>query len=66
MIKLIILSAHISGIANTAVSLFGVDIILNSYESRGMYFSAKSPTFLIDDLALGNLFWAKYRYISLK
>ena len=57
---------HVSGIANTAVSLSGGDIILNSNKSNNMYFSAKASTFLIADLALGDLFWAKYSYISLK
>ena len=52
--------------ANIAVSLSGVDIILNSNESSNTYFSAKASTFLIANLVLGNLLWAKYRYISLK
>ena len=41
-------------------------LYLNSNESSNMYFSAKASTFPIADLVLGNLFWAKYRYMSLK
>ena len=48
------------GIANTAVSFSGTNIILNSNKSNNIYFSAKASTFLIVDLPLGNLFWAKY------
>ena len=35
-----ILSVHVSGIANTAVSFSGVATILNSNESKNIYFSA--------------------------
>ena len=63
--KAIILSTHVSGIAYTAVSLSGVVDILNNNESN-MYFSANVSTFLIPTLELGNLLWAKYKYISLK
>ena len=52
----IILFAHISGMANTAVSLSGVDTIFNNNESNQMYFSASTSTFLITVLELGNLF----------
>ena len=44
--KVIILSAHVSSIANTAVSFSGVDIILNNNESNSMYFSARASSFL--------------------
>ena len=47
---------HTSGIASTAVSFIGVDIILNNDESNSMYFSARVSIFLIADLALGNVF----------
>ena len=57
---------HVSGIANTAVSLSGVVDILNNNEFNNMYFSANASTFLIPTLELGNLLWAKYKYISLK
>ena len=57
---------HISGIANNAVSFSELDIILNNNESNSMYFSAMASTFPIADLALGNLFWTNYRYMSLK
>ena len=57
---------HVSSITNTAVPLSGVDIILNSNKSNNMYFSARASTFHIADLAVGNLFWAKYKYKSLK
>ena len=43
----IILSAHISGTANTADFLSGVDTILNNNESNNIYFSANASTFLI-------------------
>ena len=62
--KVIILSAHISSIANTAVSLSVVDVILNNNESNNIYFSAKASILLIAALELGSLFWAKYKYIS--
>ena len=54
--KVSILSVHVSGIANTAVSLSGVDIFLNNNKSNNIYFSANASTFLIADLELGNLF----------
>ena len=60
------LSTHTSGIANTAVSFYGLDTSLNNNESNRMYFSARASIILIADLALGNLFWARYRYMSLR
>ena len=57
---------HNSGMANTAASLSGFDKILNNNESHNIYFSASALTFLIAILLLGNLFWATYKYISLK
>ena len=51
-----ILSGHISGIA----------ISLNSSESNKTYFSASVSTLCIALVELGNLFCAKYKYISLK
>ena len=54
--KVIILSARVSSIANTAISLSGVDIIMNNNESNNIYFSANASTFLIADLELGSLF----------
>ena len=51
--KVIILSAHVFGIANTAVSMSRVDIILNSNEPNNIYFYAKASTFLIADLVAG-------------
>ena len=62
--KVIILSAHISGTARTAVSFSGV--ILNNSESNRMHISANISTFLIAALEVGNLFCAKYRQMSLK
>ena len=62
----IIPSAHIYGTASTANSLSGVDTILNNNESNNIYFSTNASTFLLAALELGNLFWAKYKYISLK
>ena len=45
--KVIIMPMHICGIANTADSLGGVDVILNNNESSNTYFSAKASIFLI-------------------
>ena len=50
-----ILSAHDSGMANTAASLSGVTLILNNNESNNIYFSASASTFLIPTLN-----WVKY------
>ena len=50
------LSTHVFSIANTAVSLSGVVDILNNNESNHMYFSAKTSTFLIPTLELGNFY----------
>ena len=66
MISVIILSVHISGVTNTAVSFSGVVIILNNNESNNIYLSANISTLQIAVFILGNLFWAKYRYKSLK
>ena len=52
--------------ANTTVSLSEVVDILNNKESNNIYFPASISIFLITVLELGNLFWAKYKYISLK
>ena len=52
--------------ANTAVSFPGFDTILNNSGSINMYFSTSASIFLIADLVLGNLFWPKYKYMSLK
>ena len=49
--KVIILSAHVSGTARTAVSFSGV--ILNNSESNRMYLSANVSTFLIAALEVG-------------
>ena len=57
--KVIILSAHVSGTASTAVSFSGV--ILNNSESNRMYCSANVSTFLITALEVGSLFCAKYQ-----
>ena len=63
---MMILSRHISGIANSAVSLSDVVTNLNSNESNRMKFSANVSTFFMEDLLLGNLLWDKNRYRSLK
>ena len=57
--KVIILLAHVSGTARTAVSFSGV--ILNKSESKRMYHSANIFTFLIAALEVDNLFCATYR-----
>ena len=54
--KAIMLSTHVSSIANTAISFSGVVDILNSNESNNVYFSANASTFCIPALELGNLF----------
>ena len=61
-----ILSAHISGIADNPVSFSGIVISLNSSESSKIYLSASASTLCIALFELGNLFYAKYNYISLK
>ena len=61
-----ILSAHISGMANTAASLSGVTVILNNNESNRIYSSANTSTFLMPTLELGKMLWDRYRYMSLK
>ena len=53
---MIILSAHISGIANNAVSFSGVVTILNNKESSKIYLSASVSTFQIPVFVLGNVF----------
>ena len=57
---------HVSSIAKTAISFSEVNFIVNNNESNKIYLSAKVSTFLIAALELGNLFWAQYKYISLK
>ena len=57
--RVMILSAHISGTARTAVSFSAV--ILNNSESNRMYLSANISPFLIAALEVGNLFCDKYR-----
>ena len=59
-----ILLVHVSGIARTAVSFSGVT--LNNRDSYRMYLSANVSTFLIAALEVGNLFFDKYRQMSLK
>ena len=61
-----ILSAHISGIANNAVSFSGIVISLNSIEYNKTYLSASVSTLHIALFDFGNLFCANYWYISLK
>ena len=51
-----ILSTHISGIANTAASLSGIVTNLNIKESNRTKLSASVSTFFMEDLLLGNLF----------
>ena len=62
--NIIMLSAHVSGIANSAVSFLGVVTSLNNNESSSIYFSANVSTLHIAVLVLGNLFWARYKYKS--
>ena len=45
--KVIILSAHISGIANNVVSLPSIVVNLNNNESIIIYFSASTSTIFI-------------------
>ena len=51
-----ILSMHISGIANSVVSLSGVVTTLNSKESNRTKFSASVLTFFREDLCLAIYF----------
>ena len=57
--KVIILLAHISGTARTAVSFSAV--IFNYSESNRMYLSSHISTLVIATLEVGNLFCTKYR-----
>ena len=61
MVWVIILSAQISGTANTAVAFSGEEVIVNNSESSEMYHSANISTFLIVALELGYLFCTRYR-----
>ena len=54
-----ILSTHISGIANSAISFSGVVTSLNNKESNRTKFSANVSTFFMVDLLLGNLFFGQ-------
>ena len=54
--NVIILSAQVSGIANSIVSFLGVVTSLNNKEFSKIYFSASISTFHIAVLMLGN-FW---------
>ena len=58
--KAIILSVHISGMANTAVSLSGMTVILNNNESNNIYLSARASTFLLPILEMGKIVWDRY------
>ena len=64
--SVIILPANISCMANSAVSFSGVVTDLNNKESSSIYLSANVSTLQIAVFVLGNLFWAKHKYISLK
>ena len=54
--RVIILSAHISGMASSTVSPSGVVIILKSKESNNRNLSARFSTLCIAPFFLGNLF----------
>ena len=58
--NIMILSAHVSGIAKSAYSLSGVVTNLNNKESSNIKLSTKVSTLHISLLLLGNLLWAKY------
>ena len=64
--SVIILSMHISGIANNAVSFSGVVVSLNNNESNNIHLFASTSTLHIALLELCNLFCVKYKYKSLK
>ena len=57
--------AHVSGIANNAVSFLGDVTSLNNKKSNNVYIFANVSTFWIADLVSGNLFCARYKYNSL-
>ena len=60
------MSAHVSGIANNVVSFSGIVTNLNNNESSNIYLSPSTSMLHIALLELGNLFCAKYKYMSLK
>ena len=62
----IISSAHVSGIANNAVSFLDVVTSFSTNKSNKMYLSAKVSFFLVATLVLGNLFCVWYKYMSVK
>ena len=64
--SVMILSAHTSGIAKSAFSLLGTVINLNSKESSKINLFDRISTLHMTFLLLGNLFWAKNWYMSLK
>ena len=56
MVRVIILCVHISGIARSADSLFGMVTNLDNKEFKRIYLSANACTLCIAFLLLGNLF----------
>ena len=62
--KAIIWSTHTSVMANTAFSFSKFN--LNSNESNNIYLSTNISILCIALCELGNLFWQRYRYRSLK
>ena len=54
--RVIILSVHISGMARSTDSLFGIVTNSNNKESKRMYLSPNASTLCIAFLLLGNLF----------
>ena len=64
--NVIILLAHVSGIANSAVAFSGVITSLNNKNSNRIYFLPNVSIFHIANLVIGNLFCASYKYKSLK
>ena len=63
--SVIILFAHTSSIAHSAISFSGIVTILNNKESNNIFFSVNISTFQITVFVLGNIFCAWYRYKSL-
>ena len=64
--NVMILSTYISGTVNSAVSFSGIVTNLNNSESNKINLSSKVSTLHMALHLLGNLFWAKDRYRSLK
>ena len=64
ILQIIILSAHVSRIADNAISILEMVTSLNSNESNNINFSSNVSTFCIANLLLGNIFCMTHKYKS--